>query len=542
MKKKSIISVVTLLCLSTLLWGGVALKSIQEEYWNHLVLIGAAERPTLNWRTLSDNTFTILDETKDIWHLGSKQQGPATLYGPEYYSSYNSAYPYGQNDGALWQGKGFNAQLKFGIGFTSQGFDFILKPEFDFSQNQYFKIMDSFGRYDSEYAYYWSNLDLPQRFGNDPVFTFDWGDSEVRYSVGTFTIGFGTQALWLGPGWLNAILHSNNAPTYPRFDFGLRKTKITLPWLNWYIGDIEVRFWTGRTGYSSYYKTGYDKKHMFITGTSAAYAPSFLPGLTLSLNTIVIAPQASDNWKQLFGLATAWIGNGNEDGKAELSADWLFPQVGLEIYGSLGVDDYLPGNRFQAYVRYPFHTMVYQAGMKKAITVSERHNLSGELIFEWTNMEMSQDGQTQGAYNFYSHGPTSLTNYGQIMGAGSGWAGNSQILAFKLYYPKGTSTLYVERNNPDNNYIYQKMVGNGESLSNREKFFSAFKANFAVGLQSSYFLSKQLTVSGGLVYNMVLNDLYKTDGSGAYTSITLPMGVNTVLNNIRIELGILYNI
>jgi hypothetical protein len=104
----------------------------------------------------------------------------------------------------------------------------------------------------------------------------------------------------------------------------------------------------------------------------------------------------------LFGLATAFVGNGNEDAKAEISANWRFPTVGLEIYGSLGMDDYVPGG-IRGYIRYPFHTMVYQIGLKKGFSINPQKQISGDLIFEWTNMEMSQDAQTQWAYNFYSH-------------------------------------------------------------------------------------------------------------------------------------------
>jgi hypothetical protein len=541
MNRKKCLLIMVVCSLSSLLWGGVALKSLEEEYWNHLVLIGAAERPTLSWRTLSDNQFTLLDASQDVWNLGSKKEQVWKFYGPEVFSSYNSAYPYGQNDGALWQGKGFNIQVKGGVGFSSHGFDIILKPEFNFSQNLYFKIMNADLNYESEYAYYWSSLDLPQRFGDSPFFTFDWGDSEIRYTIGTFTIGFGTQALWLGPGWLNAILHSNNAPTYPRLDFGWRKTKITIPWLNnWYAGDFELRFWAGRTGYSDYYKPsqGFADKHMLLTGTSVAYAPSFLPGLTLSLNSLVITPwEYSESWKQLFGLATAFVGNGKEeDAKAEISANWRFPTVDLEIYGSLGVDDYVPGG-IRGYIRYPFHTMVYQIGLKKGFSINPQKQISGDLIFEWTNMEMSQDAQTQWAYNFYSHENVSLTNYGQLVGAGSGWAGNSQILAFKIYYSKGTSTIYIERSNPDNNYVYKQMIWSGVTNDTQNKLFASFKANFAIGAQSSYFLTDTFVCSGGLIYNMVLNDLYKTDGSGDYNTITLQNGIDTMLHNFRIEIG-----
>jgi hypothetical protein len=143
MNRKKCLLIMVVCSLSSLLWGGVALKSLEEGYWNHLVLIGAAERPTLNWRTLSDNQFTLLDASQDVWNLGSKKEQVWKFYGPEVFSSYNSAYPYGQNDGALWQGKGFNIQVKGGVGFSSHGFDIILKPEFNFSQNLYFKIMNA---------------------------------------------------------------------------------------------------------------------------------------------------------------------------------------------------------------------------------------------------------------------------------------------------------------------------------------------------------------------------------------------------------------
>ncbi|MCH3907476.1 MAG: hypothetical protein LKE28_04325 [Sphaerochaeta sp.] len=190
--------------------------------------------------------------------------------------------------------------------------------------------------------------------------------------------------------------------------------------------------------------------------------------------------------------------------------------------------------------------MVYQVGLKKGFSINPQKQISGDLIFEWTNMEMSQDAQTQWAYNFYSHdGNVSLTNYGQLVGAGSGWAGNSQILAFKIYYPKGTSTFYIERSNPDNNYVYEQVIKTGTPTSNdhgiHNPLFGSFKANFAIGIQTAYFLSETFEVNGGVVYNLVLNDLYKTDGNGYYTTISTANGVNTILNNFHFSLGFKYD-
>ncbi|MBR6912768.1 MAG: hypothetical protein IKN34_03025, partial [Treponema sp.] len=144
--KKTII-LFTLMCLSVSLSAQEALKSTEEEYYDFLSLQGITERPTLGYRTLSDSEWKFSDVTQtkenedgtfskvqvpgkesdfNIWknnNLGTKftiwenetpaenwfmngidQSIKAKIYGPEWFNSYNTASPYGQNDGALWQG------------------------------------------------------------------------------------------------------------------------------------------------------------------------------------------------------------------------------------------------------------------------------------------------------------------------------------------------------------------------------------------------------------------------------------------------------
>lgn len=539
MKNRCLVCLTLIFCLVFPVFGAfIPVKSIEEDYADYLVLIGALERPTMGYRTLSDNVYTILDPSKSIWT--AKEDSPWQFYGPDFFTSYNSAYPYGQNDGALWQGKGFNAQLKGGASYHQYGLTVVLKPELDFSQNLAFDLMKSANSY-SSYAYYWSNLDLPQRFGDKPFFTFDWGDSEVRYSYKTLTIGAGTQALWIGPAYLNSIIHSNNAPTYPKIDFGFRKTKCVLPWLGWDIGYMELRFWTGFLGYSDYYKDGYSDKRFMISGMAFSYAPSFVDGLTFGFDTTFTDTMEWASVPNMLPFIPQLDGNKTEDGEMVLSADWLFPKVGFEVYGEIGVDDYVCGNWFTGSLRYPFHTMVYNVGMKKSIGKGSFH---GELIFEWSNMEMSQDSQTQWAYMFYSHGEYSHTNKGQLLGAGSGYSGSSQYLALKAFHPKGVCTLFIQRENPDNDYIYAQMVGQGATTvenqgtsSTEYQYFSSFKANFVIGLESSYFVGNHCIVTGGVVYDLVINARYKQDGNG---TVTLDEGVNTYLHNLRVEMGFAY--
>jgi hypothetical protein len=507
-----------ILGFSGILYSQETLKSVEEEYYDFLALQGLTERPYLNYRTLSDSVWTIDEGPAHLWkdhNLGTTRHFfddrlNLRIYGPELFMSANTAAPYGQNDGALWQGRGFNTSLTGGIRLKAYGIEATFKPQLAFSQNAAFNIMQS--SYDSEFGYFWGygrnvGIDAPQRFGNKPFFTYDWGDTEIRYTWRTLTAGFGTQAIWLGPAYLNPMLHSNNAPAYPKFDIGLRKQPVTIPWVNWYIGDVEARLWVGYLSESDYFDNNDKNDHTMFHGLVFSYAPSFLPGLTLSANRVCLVPWEWSNLKYIFP------GNSNiyEDQKASFSASYLLPKAGINVYGELGVDDFVPGG-FGGYLRYPFHTMSYTVGLKKTVKVMPKRHIYGELIFEWNNLEMSQDFQFQWPYSFYFHHNIihGYTNKGQFIGAGSGWSGNSQLLIFKIFYPEGESSIFVHRSNPDNNFIYSQAiytkVDSGREIE--RKYFTAFRSDLTIGLNTRYFLLENLSLAGGMAYTLITNPYY----------------------------------
>ncbi|GHV73369.1 hypothetical protein AGMMS49940_06710 [Spirochaetia bacterium] len=504
-----------------------ALVSDTERYYDFLALQGLTERPYLNYRTLSDSAWDIATDAAHPWqgqNLGTTRKlfGDVSmrLYGPELFMSGNTAAPYGQNDGALWQGRGFNTSLTGGIRFEGYGVELTFKPQLAFSQNAAFDYITPGGMQKAAYAgkadtfgYFWGTVDAPQRFGDDPFFTYDWGDSEVRYTWKTLTVGFGTQAIWLGPSYLNSMLHSNNAPTYPKFDIGLRKQRIVIPRVNWYWGDVEARIWVGYLSESNYFDNDDSNDHNMIHGFSFAYSPpGVLSGLTLFANRVCVVHWEWENLKFIIPSDTNTI----EDQKASFGVSWLFPKAGLEVYGELGVDDFVPGGTdgsIEGYLRYPFHTMMYTVGLKKTLGIAPTRDIYGEIIFEWNSMEMSQDFQFQWPSSPYFHGTIrqGYTNGGQWLGAGSGWGGNSQYLEFKVYYPKGTSSLFFHRNNPDNNFIYSKAV---KTSASENPYFKSWKANFIIGVSTNYLLLNQLSIGGGIAYNLIINPYYYFDKAG----------------------------
>jgi hypothetical protein len=272
---------------------------------------------------------------------------------------------------------------------------------------------------------------------------------------------------------------------------------------------MEARLWIGRLSESDYFDSDPSNDYTMFHGFAFAYTPSFLPGLVLFLNWVDHMPW---EWKNLrYFLPFDTSNNLEDDMKASFGFSWLFPQVGFEIYGELGIDDHIPDGFPQGYVRYPFHTMMYTVGLKKVIPVIPTRNIYAELFFEWNSMEMSQDFQFQWPYSPYFHHQTihGYTNKGQWLGEGSGWGGNSQYLGFKLFYPKGTSSLFVHRNNPDNNFLYSKAVNDSAMGGEmQDKYFKSWKANLAIGIDTNYFLTNVLSLGGGLIYNLIINPYY----------------------------------
>lgn len=308
-----------------------ALKSIEEEYYDFLSLMGIVERPSLNYRTLSDSvwrikqdedgeqiqhvwqgnnlgrTFTLLntESEKTNWYLKGIKRGIfLKTYGSEWFNSFNTAAPYGQNDGALWQGKGYNTSLTAGVRLEGYGLEITLKPQVSFSQNREFAyIKPNYAAFNdkgeptkyidkaSVYGYYGvTSIDAPQRFGDKPFFTFDWGDTEIRYSWHTFTVGFGTQSIWLGPAQLNPIIHSNNAASYPKFDIGMRRQRIVIPKVNWYLGDLELRCWWGKLSESKWFDNDSSNDDNLISGIAVAWSlPGIFKGLTIGINRTMLS-------------------------------------------------------------------------------------------------------------------------------------------------------------------------------------------------------------------------------------------------------------
>lgn len=553
MKKFSALFTV-LLCSFTFLFSQEALKSLEEDYYDFISLRGITQKPTLGYRTLSDNVWNYneitdflenedgtfskvkipgnesdiniwknnnLGTTYTLWKpaveadnflaRGVKQGLFVRVYGPEWFGSYNSQVPYGQNDGALWQGKGFNTSFTTGVRAEAYGFEITIKPQICWSQNKPFDYITGVV---NPYNYWVEGVDLVQRYGDKAFFTFDWGDSEIRYSWHNLTFGFGKQTPWLGASYLNPMLGSNNAPGYLKFDIGLRKTEVIIPLPNsksLNLGIIEGRIWTGLLKESDYFDIYSDNNKRMLNALSVSFNPSFIPGFTIGLNRIFINYWKLQNLQYIIRLFTTSRLNGflvsdNEDQKFAFFAEWNFPKVGFTVYGEFGRDDFSYDEE-----SYPFHTAIYTIGIKQFIPLP--YNFKSELNVEFNVFEMSQDFQLQGTYlGYYAHSPIyqGYTNNGQIIGAGTGNFGNSLLIQYKVYYPKGYTLLKFHRHSPNNNTILSKAVNWDADTSSDYylQWYQNFETYYTFGLETSFFFTKDFITTVGFNYSKIYHRNY----------------------------------
>lgn len=536
-KLLALIFSIPLLNFANSIFAQEALKSTEEEYYDFLSLQGIVNRPTLGYRTLSDSVWTISDENscakENIWaanNLGKiytlwENKTPADnwfangisqsvkykIYGPEWFNSYNTAAPYGQNDGALWQGRGYNTFLTAGARLEAYGFEITFKPQISFSQNMEFEFISPNEEYNSPpyafkgdtfgyYGIYY--IDYPQRFGNSPFFTFDWGDSEIRYTWKKFTLGFGTQAIWTGPSQINSIIHSNNAASYPKVDFGFRKTSLYIPSWNLDLGDIEFRVWYGKLSESEYFDNDETNDKNLISGLSFCYSfPGIFKGFSIGFNRSMlskfnnISPYTTLEF--LIPVPFTEAGEDESDQRASFTFSYLFNN-GLNIYFEWARNDF--SRNFDAYIKYPFHTQAYTFGIRKSYSLTS--NLYMELLFETTNLVCSQDYENIITWNstFYAHHIVTqgYTNKGQLIGAGCGTGSNSQFLKAKFYHKKGSFSFYMQRLNPDLDYTWfidsKKIRTKDESKAENN-----IRASFIFGLDNCYILNRNLYLTNAII-------------------------------------------
>ena len=409
----------------------------------------------------------------------------------------NTRHPVAQNDGAVWQGKGLTTALDVGTGFAWRGLRVAIKPTLIHAQNSDFALAPVTVEGMPEYAYPWRRIDLPQRFGPDPTWRIDPGQSEVRLSGFGVTGGFTTRSLWWGPGIRSAIVMSNNAAGVPHAFLGTRGPR------DIGIGTLEVSWIWGRLKQSEWFDPAVANDRRFLTGLVVAYSPSFLSGLSLGVTRAFYGavPEGGLPLSDLFlviqgvrkeGLVTPDNPTGDDetDQLASLFGRWVLAESGFEVYGEWSRNDH--SGSFEDFLLEPEHSQGYTLGLQKAVELSNgnRVALRGEL----THLEREATFRLRPNPVYYSHHIVTqgYTHRGEVLGAGIGPGGIQQHVGMDLYAGWGRAGAFLQRRVHDNDAFYAWAAENGASFDRHDVSFDvgahalAFLGDFDLGASLTF--------------------------------------------------------
>lgn len=395
----------------------------------------------------------------------------------------NSGLPFSINEGALWAGRGRNAELSVGVFARGSRWTAILMPHLLTQQNadfQTFAYPDTLVPERSSFASPWyqpgESIDRPSRFGDEPMRGFSLGQSSVTVDLGAAAVGLATENLWWGPGIRNALVMSNNAPGFPHLFVrtpGQVQTRL---------GAVEARWIVGALASSGYFDKDWDGARRSISGLAVTLTPAAEPNLTLGATRVVYAPTRKSldwlfDWFNVFrdvgrpaaafaALPEEEVVEGDDDEEKDpyrllgpdqlfsLFGRWVFPEAGFEAYGEWGRTE-RPSSLRDLLVS-PHHTQGYTVGLQWA----DRREDGGvvRLQAEASNLELSSTYRQRPTLGWYTSAsvPHGYTNRGRVIGAAIGPGASSQWLAMD-HFTSGTQLgLFAGRIRWDNGAFYRR--------------------------------------------------------------------------------------
>ena len=450
----------------------VPVGDVREEYLRVLQTLGRANVGSFSIRPLRIEAADSALEAEG--HPWADRTEAKTLEAPHLRVSptaarlrvyTNTSFPVGQNDGAVWQGKGLTTALEAGARVLWRGLAITLQPTLLYTQNRAFELAPVTVPNQSPYAYPWRLVDLPQRFGPDPYWTLDPGQSEMRLHGFGAAVGLSTANLWWGPARLNPIVMSNNAGGFAHAFLGTDGP------LGIGIGELELKWIWGDLDHTEWFDAGLADRDRFLTGIVASYSPSFLPGLSLGATRVFYAwkPEGGvplgDYFivfqgvrKEYFVTPTNRTGDDEHDQMLSLFGRWVVPEGGFEVYWEWARNDH--SWNFRDFILEPDHSQAYTLGLQKALEWSGNIlSLSAELA----HLDASSTQELRETPTYYVHHVVGqgYTQNGQVIGAGVGPGGGSQQFAADLYAGWGRAGLYVRRDVRDNDSFYRWAAANG---------------------------------------------------------------------------------
>jgi hypothetical protein len=477
------------------LWVGSPL----DDYVRLLQLTGDVPLTSRLLRPLEQEARTLAipdsgDRSRNPWRAryGARQSADTAYAGIERYDpifrlTNNTAVPFGGNDGALWAGKGASVAIDLGVAARYGPLTVRLAPSLIYSQNLSFKLADRFEGYSdsSPYSdpYMGQRIDLPQRFGDEPMQRLEPGQSSIQLGGRGVRVGASTENMWWGPGMENAILMSNNAGGFPHLFLGTQKP------VDIWIGKLEALYTVGWLQESAFWRGEIPDslRHRWMKALVVVLEPRGAPGLYLGAARVYYqyVPEGGIPLRDMVGIfeapekkklitTTNPLGDDARDQMIELFMRWVLPESNFEVYGSFGRNDHSFDQR--DLIQEPDHATAYTLGLQKLFLQPGTGFV--RLRWEVTSLANGLSIALRPAPTWYAHHIVTqgYTERGQVIGAAAGPGGRAANLGLDVYRRWGSVGAFADwRRVNDDAHFERYGPGSGEiyASARHDVFFGA---------------------------------------------------------------------
>lgn len=404
-----------------------------------------------------------------------------------YNNQYNSHHPEGLNDGSMIPSQGYQTILSAGVYLKYEHLSIKLQPEFVHAANN---VYDGYPltRENPELAtlrwaqYYFHTLnyiDQPEQFGTGTYSKLLWGQSSIRLTFNSLSLGFSNENLWWGPGMRNSLLMTNSAEGFAHFTFNTVKP-VSTP-----IGSFEGQIiigWLKESGYlppntevvdhngnGFYAPKPYDGR--YFNGMIVNYQPKWVPGLHLGLirSFQMYHNEMGDAWGDYLPIFSAFSEDKslpdegeennykNRDQYNSVFMRFVWPKSHVEIYGEYGRSSNYWDKR--DLIVQAEHSNAFNLGFRKLIVLNNKHDDHIQVGMEFTQLAKNANSILRGARSWYAsaivrHG---YTHKGQMLGAGIGPGSNLQTLNIIWHRSLKSLGIEVERYVHNNDFHFENI-------------------------------------------------------------------------------------
>lgn len=334
---------------------------------------------------------------------------------------WQSALADSRDDGGLWAGRGLSVLGRVGFYLDANRFHLAVVPEVWRTENRPFFVVPNTAPSRSTWAspFYKApaSIDWPLRMGADPIVQFSTGQSAIWYQADRWMAGWSSSAMTWGPAH-SPLLLSANAEGIRRV---FASTARPLPTR---VGLWTALFFVGDLAESRFFDRDIANDRRSLTFLGITWTPRDSSGVTLGLARAVSNLQSGGTGRDVSAVFARQSPTNHDDmvsffARAQRPDGRLRGWVELIHQGPLRLRELLTEPRAE---------LGYAFGLEAA---DRRTRGSVVYLAEVASVEQSRTLSDREVHDFYTgYGtPQGWTNRGQMLGAGIGPGGQSQLIS-----------------------------------------------------------------------------------------------------------------